>query len=498
MPHHRHVKLVIFDLDGVLCDTRPLHFAALNAALHEIAGEHYVISAAEHASRFDGLPTSTKLNMLTAERNLDRELHPKIWQHKQDCTMDFIGQMPVNEALIETLRALKKTPYLLYVASNSIRATLDAILEHLKIAKFFDATFSATDVTFPKPHPEIYLKAVLHAGLSPREVMICEDSPIGRRAALESGCHVCPIESPASVTLEFLCKYLNYFESLSAEVQPPPWLDTRLNVVIPMAGAGSRFAKAGYKAIKPLIDVLGKPMIQRVIENLNLVTSRHIFLCQQRHMDEYHLDMLLPWFVGGGSGGGGNGGKAGAVTVVAVPDLTEGAAVTLMAAEQYLTDLDSGLFIANSDQFVEGFNMTEFMYRMQAPGVDAGIVVFDCPERDPKWSYAAVDPVTGWVTEVAEKRAISNLATVGFYYWKRGSDFFRYTKSMIAKNIRTNNEFYVCPVFNEAIADGKNIAVYRCSRMWGLGTPEDLAVFLEKASSINHNKPAQTSSDVST
>lgn len=464
-------QLIIFDLDGVLCDTRPLHFAALNAALEKVAGTQYVISAAEHAARFDGLPTSTKLNMLTEERGLNRNLHQKIWRHKQDCTMDFIREIKPNPALIETLRVLRDEHRKLYVASNSIRATLDAILAHLGIAEFFDATFAATDVKCPKPHPEIYLKAVLHAGLSPREVMICEDSPIGRRAALESGCHLCPIESPAVVTLEFLRKYLEFFGAQAGRILPPPWLDTRMNVVVPMAGAGSRFAKAGYKHIKPLIDVLGKPMIQRVIENLNLVTSRHIFLCQQRHMDEYHLDMLLPWLVGGS-------GARNTTVTAAVPELTEGAAVTLMNAERYIEDLTAPLFIANSDQWVEDFNMTEFMYRMQAPGVDAGIVVFECPERDPKWSYARVDPVTGWVTEVAEKTAISDLATVGFYYWKRAADFFRYAKSMIAKNIRTNNEFYVCPVFNEAIADGKNVAVYKCSRMWGLGTPEDLAVFV--------------------
>ena len=475
------IRLIIFDLDGVLCDTRPLHFAALNAALHEVAGKEYVISSEEHAARFDGLPTTTKLNMLTADRHMDPALHTKIWQRKQDLTRDFIRDMPMNVPLRETLRMLRgggnggssdrnNGSYKLYVASNAIRTTLEAILEHLQIAEFFDATFSATDVTRPKPHPEIYMKAVLHAGLSPREVMICEDSPIGRRAALESGCHVCPIESPATVTLEFLKQYLVYFDSQARQgISQPPWLDKRLNVVIPMAGAGSRFTKAGYKAIKPLIDVLGKPMIQRVIENLNLVTSRHIFLCQQRHMDEYHLDMVLPWFLGGSQR---------KVAVVAVPDLTEGAAVTLMAAEAEITDLSAPLLIANSDQFVEDLHMTEFMYRMQAPGIDAGIVVFDCPDRDPKWSYAAVDLQTGWVTEVAEKRAISSMATVGIYYWKRASDFFRYTKSMISKNIRTNNEFYVCPVFNEAIADGKHVAVFKCGKMWGLGTPEDLSVFL--------------------
>ena len=86
----------------------------------------------------------------------------------------------------------------------------------------------------------------------------------------------------------------------------------------------------------------------------------------------------------------------------------------------------------------------------------------------------------GYVTEVAEKNPISDDATVGFYYWKRGSDFVKYAKQMIEKNIRVNNEFYVCPVFNEAIADGKKIKAFHIDKMWGLGTPEDLEKFLQR------------------
>jgi dTDP-glucose pyrophosphorylase len=115
------------------------------------------------------------------------------------------------------------------------------------------------------------------------------------------------------------------------------------------------------------------------------------------------------------------------------------------------------------------------MYRMQETGADGGIVTFE--SSHPKWSFAKVD-CDGFVTEVAEKNPISNKATVGFYYWKKGSDFVRYAKQMIDKNIRVNGEFYVCPVFNEAIQDGKKIRSSDANKMWGLGTPEDLEVFL--------------------
>ena len=137
---------------------------------------------------------------------------------------------------------------------------------------------------------------------------------------------------------------------------------------------------------------------------------------------------------------------------------------------------DNPLIIANSDQFVD-WNSSEFMYKMQERNVDAGILTFK--STHPKWSFAKVDD-SGYVTEVAEKNPISDIATVGIYYWKKGSDYVKYAEQMIEKNIRHNNEFYVCPVFNQAVEDGKKIITYDIDNMWGLGTPEDLEYFLKK------------------
>jgi dTDP-glucose pyrophosphorylase len=136
---------------------------------------------------------------------------------------------------------------------------------------------------------------------------------------------------------------------------------------------------------------------------------------------------------------------------------------------------DSPLFFANSDQFVE-WDSNEFMYKMNESNVDGGILVFE--STHPKWSFAKIDD-SGYVTEVAEKNPISNLATVGFYYWKKGSDFVKYAEQMIEKDIRVNKEFYVCPVFNQAIQDNKKIKTFSVEKMWGLGTPEDLEKFLK-------------------
>ena len=154
--------------------------------------------------------------------------------------------------------------------------------------------------------------------------------------------------------------------------------------------------------------------------------------------------------------------------------MTEGAACTALLAKEYINS-DSPLFFANSDQFVE-WDSNEFLYKMNETNADGGIVTFEATH--PKWSFAKINE-QGLVTEVAEKNPISNIATIGFYYWKNGSDFVKYAEQMINKDIRVNNEFYVCPVFNEAIEDGKAIRTFDVKEMWGLGTPEDLNYYLE-------------------
>jgi dTDP-glucose pyrophosphorylase len=142
-------------------------------------------------------------------------------------------------------------------------------------------------------------------------------------------------------------------------------------------------------------------------------------------------------------------------------------------AKEFINN-DAPLVIANSDQYVE-WNSNEIMYSFTADEIDGGIVTFEASH--PKWSYARVGD-DSFVAEVAEKKVISNDATVGIYYWKHGSDYVKYAEQMIAKDVRVNNEFYVCPVFNEAIEDSKKIKVKKIARMWGIGTPEDLNYFL--------------------
>jgi len=233
-----------------------------------------------------------------------------------------------------------------------------------------------------------------------------------------------------------------------------------MNIIIPMAGAGSRFESAGYTFPKPLIDVEGQPMIHKVVNNLN-IQGRYIFLVQKAHYEKYNLENLLNLISPG-------------CEIIQLEGLTEGAACTVLTARE-LIDNEEPLIIANADQYIE-WNAFETISEFSNEGIDGGILTFSSVH--PKHSFAKVDG-QGHVTEVAEKKPISTNATVGVYFWKKGSDFVHYADQMIQKNIRTNNEFYVCPVYNEAIQDGKKIITSMVDKMWGMGTPEELENFLQ-------------------
>lgn len=234
-----------------------------------------------------------------------------------------------------------------------------------------------------------------------------------------------------------------------------------LNIVVPMAGRGSRFAKAGYQMPKPLIDIHGYPMIEYVTRNIRPnCAHRFIYICQQEHLEKYHLARELERMAPG-------------CAIVTVDHITEGAACTVLLAERYI-DNEDALMIANSDQFVDT-NINEYL---DAIGDWDGLIM-TMPASDPKWSYIRYDE-QGFVTLVREKEVISNQATVGIYNYKYGSDFVKFAYQMIEKNIRVNNEFYVAPVYNEMIEAGRKI-VFRDvgEKMFGLGVPEDLKFFVD-------------------
>lgn len=239
-----------------------------------------------------------------------------------------------------------------------------------------------------------------------------------------------------------------------------------LNIVIPMAGAGSRFARAGYADPKPLIPVHGVPMVQLVIDNLRpRCPHRFIFLCQRAHAQAYGLPQQLRRWAPG-------------CEVVLLDGLTQGAACTVLLAAGLIDD-PHPLMIANADQYCD-VDIDAYLARLEREDLDGLIMTMKA--HDPKWSFVRFD-AAGRVAGVVEKQAVSDEATVGIYNFRRGADFVRAARAMVARDERVNGEFYVAPVYNDLLREGQRVGVHNIGAeargMYGLGIPADLDLFLD-------------------
>jgi NDP-sugar pyrophosphorylase family protein len=238
-----------------------------------------------------------------------------------------------------------------------------------------------------------------------------------------------------------------------------------LNIVIPMAGAGSRFANAGFKDPKPLIQVNGVEMIRIVINNLRpKCMHKFIFICQEIHDAQYDLkSKLLDWAPG--------------AEVIFLNGMTEGSVCSVLTAKD-LINTDNPLMIANSDQYIDA-NINNYLKSMDELMLDGLIMTMKA--NNPKWSFVGLTE-SKLVSRVVEKEVISDEATVGIYNFRRGCDFVNAAEVMIEKNLRVNNEFYVAPTYNELINLGSKVGIYNIGRegagMYGLGIPSDLDLFL--------------------
>jgi len=451
------IKLIIFDLDGVLVDTKNIHFISLNKALKKINNK-FAISYNDHLKFYDGLSTIQKLNLLTQQKKLPIKYHQIIEINKKKFTKNLIKKLIKKDNNICNIFKNLSKKYKIAIATNAIRDTLNTCLEILDIKKYVNYSISNNEIEFTKPNPQIYLRCMSHFGIGPDETLILEDSPIGRKSALASKAKLFPIEQLKDLTLNNIVNYIKKNMDNNLLTIIDRWSSNKLNVLIPMAGAGSRFYQAGYTFPKPLIEIDNKTMIEIVVKNLS-IDANYIFIVRKEHLVKYNLKTVLKLINKKSS-------------IISIDQITEGAACTTLLAEKLINN-NKQLIIANSDQFIE-WNPSEAMYKFTNNRVDGGILTFK--SKHPKWSYAKINK-KGNIQKVAEKNPISDDATVGIYYWKKGSDYVKYAKKMIKKNIRTNNEFYVCPVYNEAIKDKKNIISYQVKKMWGIGTPEDLRNF---------------------
>ncbi len=449
------IKAIIFDLDGVLVDTKKIHFEALNLALKKYNFNE--ITFEDHVKIFDGLPTNEKLKILNKKDNLPKKSFSKINKYKQKITSEILKKrIKKDTKLINIFKKLHKD-YKIAIATNAVNSTLKICLQKIGILKYVDYKLSNEDINFAKPNPEIYLRIFIKFGIYPSEALIVEDSHYGREAAISSGAKLLPIKKIEELTLKKI--ELNLTSKKIHIKKNVSWEDNKMNILIPMAGAGKRFADAGYVFPKPLIEIDNKPMIQWVIESLNF-NANYIFIIQKEHQEKYNIKSVLKILQPN-------------CKIIELDHITEGAACTTLLAKEFINNSDP-LIIANSDQYIN-WNSSKALYDFNSKNLDGAILTFEAIH--PKWSYAKCND-EGFVTEVAEKKVISKNATVGVYYWKHGSDYVQSAENMIKKNIRVNNEFYVCPVYNEFLLKDKKVKIHNVEKMWGLGTPEDLNNFL--------------------
>ncbi|NBX81837.1 HAD family hydrolase [bacterium] len=453
------IKAVIFDLDGVLVDAVDIHYQAFQKAIHLFG---FSVPPVLHNSVYNGLPTSSKLEMLTQTFNLPRGLHAFINEMKQKYTQEALEKTLIpSQIQISMLKDLKAHGYQLAVASNCTRQTVDLVLQKLHINRFFDVVLSREEIARPKPDPEIYRKCLELLKVRDDECLILEDSKPGLIAAQGAASHVVQVRSVQEVTLPWIKNRI-----LASEQKSFPEPET-IEIIIPMAGLGSRFQEAGYPDPKPFIPVLGKPMIQWVIDNLNsrCYRTRFTFVVNKTHFETYEVEKRLLELAPGSH-------------IIPIPGYTEGAACTVRLAMDHIPS-DRPLVLANSDQYVD-LDFDAFLCSAMLKRQDGLIMTF--PANESKWSYAKTD-AQGSVIQVAEKEPISNDATVGIYFFRRADLFTWGCEAMIRKNIRTNGEFYACPVYNELIQAGKTIGIFSIpsTSMHGLGTPEDLNTFIDES-----------------
>lgn len=207
------IKLIAFDLDGVLVDSSKMHFTALNMALESVDPK-MVITESENISTYDDKTTSEKLRLLKEYKGLSEDKHNEVWKRKQEKTLELVNKIGIDEKKVNVFNKLKNRGYKIHVCSNSVKNTVRKILSRKGLMPFIDQIYANEDVKNPKPHPEIYLKSMVCAGVRPSEMLAVEDSYTGVRAAVDSGAHVFSVKNEECVTLS---RILNTIESINSQ-----------------------------------------------------------------------------------------------------------------------------------------------------------------------------------------------------------------------------------------------------------------------------------------
>ena len=447
------MKCVLFDFDGVLADGKVFHRDLFLKALKEKGG--LSLTADEHQKRLEAMSTRQKLEHLVKGKYITEAEAKAVSNYKQKLTEESLAHIKLFPFVGTLFKELKKKGVDFAIVTNTTPQTMSQ-LKKIKKELQGVAIISPEEVTDSKPSPAMYYAAMAEFGHSLKDYLIVEDSKNGIRSGQASGAAVLQFRAESDhLSLKDLeaawakgsTKKIDYLNEKN--LKP-------FTLVIPCAGLGSRFREQGFKLPKPLIDVKGQPMIERVYDNLGIRAKQVIFIVRKDDEENYGMGSKIKQFCP-------------EAFILEVDGLQQGAYKTVECARKIIPD-DHGLIIANSDQLID---YDAFKVDDQLKDSDGLILTFDAFGE--KWSYARTE--NGEVVEVAEKKQISNEATCGVYYFKTASDFFEAGDKMVAAGETTNGEYYICPVFN--YFEGR-VTTCRVKKMQGIGTPEDLANYLNQ------------------
>ncbi len=229
-----------------------------------------------------------------------------------------------------------------------------------------------------------------------------------------------------------------------------------INVVVPMAGKGKRFLDKGISTPKPLLKIDSEPFISHVIDSVNFEKANFYFLIREEHLEENNFEEIFKK-------------KKIKYKVIPIKKDTEGAACTVLLGTKEM-DVNLPLVIKDCDQIMNWSqkNFLEFVYRRKNDGV-----LVTVPTKNPGFSYVELLDDMSTVSRTKEKEVVSSFGNTGCYYFNRTAEFEYYANSMIKKNIRVKNEFYVSQVYNEYILDGKKIIHYPIVEIFSINTPAE-------------------------
>ena len=462
------IQLIVFDLDGVLVESKDLHYEALNEAIRAVAGEDFVITRPEHETVYDGLSTNQKLRLMTIQKDLPLDMHRPIWLRKQELTEVMVrDQLKPDGELLATIRALKKEHgYPLAVASNCIKSSVFNILDSIGVLPLVDAYFSNEDVQHAKPAPDIYLKACSTFGVPPESALVVEDSVKGFEACVRAGCPLFKVRGPEDVRVPSIVQRVS---AINQGVKP-------ITVVVPLAGESQQYWIDGPEAVPSelplfLSDVNGAPAIEWVLKPF--LQSRYelkfVFVVKESQMQRFKLESLLPRIVGFRP-----------TVVLPVHGETLGSLKTVLSVAEKLDGAAPVIFCNGSTvtSWLPGSSIDDLVDTR----ADGALTTFE--SNDPKCSYVRVRDGTDLV-DVHEKVPVSNIATTGIYYWKSADAFLSAATSIVKRGVKHKGLYYMAPVYNEAVRAGLSFKILPAKGCWPLCSLQEVSKCAEAHVSLH-------------